>query len=166
MPRYMRVLIGGLVVCAVVVGGVPSGRATVGTPGPEAVFAQAEAAAGERKTYVYRGARRVAEYVWDGPPYGQIWGACLSGNAAWPNAKGTTIVLRNSGEFTWGYARRQSSRVWTVFASNDPLSRVVGSVRRVTAARWNGYDGKRLAGHTRGPDGPAAWAAYLIFCNH
>jgi hypothetical protein len=85
--------------------------------------------------------------------------ACDYGSASFTaNKAGTWINIHWMDGAVAGHARRERPTRWLIYA-NDPSKKgptLVGSAQRRTSMRWDVLRGRRLVGHTQGPNGPAA----------
>jgi hypothetical protein len=87
-----------------------------------------------------------------------------SGSEVFIGARRRRIYVRHWDGNLDGYADLQSSGRWTIYrASVDPGERwkPVGLALRRSATRWEILKGRRRVGHTIGPDGPEAAAAFF-----
>ncbi len=122
-----------------------------------AVVAVALGASGE--TYGYVGNKRVSAYD------GQVWGEsfCYEGGGVTINRQHTWMEFSGTTNIRWGYARREKPGQWAVYRVVTGR-KLVGSTKQRSSSRWDLVRGNRLVGHTKGPDGREASAAFLVFC--
>lgn len=113
-------------------------------------------------TYVYSGNKRVL--VYDGL---QEWptgsSSCYEGGEVKINRQQTWMEFTGTTFLRWGYARREKPGQWAVY-SVEAGRKLEGTTKQRSSARWDVFRGDRLVGHTKGPDGREASAAFLVFC--
>ena len=80
----------------------------------------------------------------------------------WVERRAAGALYAGEGFRPNGIGRLAKANVWRVTEAGT--SRTLGFVRRgASKTRWDIYRAGRKVAHTRGPDGPAAGVAFLVF---
>jgi hypothetical protein len=150
MPRFLLVVLAGLVVMAVV-----ETVAASSAPGP---------------TYMFRGTKNVGNIQPTGTRGGvRSWYTACGADTEVELTRGSSARHRTRINVHWwdgvvvGFSRLATATRWAIY-DNRGGTKVVGFAVMRTVWRWDVYSGRRKVGHTVGPDGPVAPTALLINC--